>query len=189
MHFLSIWGAAFSVHSCFFKNSSFESVSVFLSLYDVFFSPSNLSRTPSDCALESHQGTKFHWALTPLLHMSLFWVLCCWQGSGLFGAPGSTPASHDTFSVSKKRKANKVLVSYRCLAIKGGSICNFLIARLGPTSLLWCSHPSVSLRVSFRTPEDDTKIHRCPSLSSEMSWYYYIIYTPPPVYVKHVHMD
>lgn len=29
------------------------------------FSPSNLSRTPSDCALESHQGSKFHWALTP----------------------------------------------------------------------------------------------------------------------------
>lgn len=82
------------------------------------FSPSNLSRTPSDCALESHQGTKFHWALTPLLHMSLF----CWQDSCLFGTPGSTPASHDTFSVFKKRKANKALVSYRCLAIKGGSI-------------------------------------------------------------------
>lgn len=81
---ISFWFGVQHYHPFMLFQEFFFWICLCISLPLWCFSPSNLSRTPSDCALESHQGTKFHWSLT-LLHMSLFWVLCCWQGSGLFG--------------------------------------------------------------------------------------------------------
>lgn len=136
--------------------------SPFMMLSSLAFLPSNFHRTPCDCVLESHQGAKFHSTLTPTptpnpachvpLLTTLWLIMRFWQGSGLFGVPGSIiPASHSTFSISKRRKANKVLLSYRCLVIKCGRICNFLIAN-GPNQLVVVHSSFRILEGEFQDP-------------------------------------